>query len=628
MMEQGALARYQALVMENARNHRSAEEIISDDDFKAPFLHELRCYAKNGAQTRQLYIDESYDLLEANEDGILVHAEAEGSEPDSSGTDIQSEQKVLFLHCEGPVTRGGGMCSYGSIDFRNIMQEYAEDPSVAGMVFLTDTPGGDAMAMYDFEDGMRAWKAAGKRSIQLVDGYCYSAGEAMGCQCDFQIAVNAHDGFDCIGAMISGFLTPADSENTITHERFIHVVAKQTPDKNAMWEKAAKGDTAEVKAWVSESAQDFIDMMKSNRPDVKDEHLTGKIYEAKDVMGSLCDGIGTIDDAIHYCLTGEMAWQAGSEPTPEEDPEIIAPEDDENKQADDVCEEHGSQHNTQQNNLNLNKKDMNLLQKIALALGIKDEAEIPANEQEVETPATEQTTGAEESVTTEPALTTEEPEGTEATTTEESVTEEPEGTEAATTEEPATEEPEGTVEENTEEESAGIEQQLVEQVAQYDAQITVLQQQLQEQVDVAAALAEANTAALQKKDVEIAAKAGEVLRVTELLTAKESEVALLTEKVTKHETLLAECKSELEAKDATINAHLSAIQNLNAQIAELQEENKLLKAVGAAPKTPAPAPAVSENNEADYTPDEFKEGMTAQEMIEVQKKRTARRKKA
>ncbi len=638
-MEQSALASFQTLVMDNARNHRSAEEIIADEDFKAPFLHELRCYAKNGAQTRQLYIDESYDVLEANEEGLLVSASATVPDELSSASE-QEEQKVLLLHCEGPVTRSGGMCSYGSIDYRNLLQEYAEDPSVSGMVFLTDTPGGDAMAMYDFEDGMRAWKAAGKRSVQLVDGNDFSAGEAMGCQCDYQIAVNHHNGFGCIGAMVSGFITPANSENTITHERFLHVVAEQTPDKNAMWEKAANGDTEEVQAWVSESAQDFLDMMHKCRPNVNDEHLTGKTYEAGDVLGSLCDGIGTIDDAIHYCLTGEVTWQSGATETPaevnnpEDEPEVIDPETEPENDPDDPNRPSASstvpsaspEGSTPQQTI-LTPKDMTLLKRIAAALGIKSEAEVPATEQTVETPAVEQPAATvEEPEVTEttaavaedeqPAATVEEPEVTE-TTAAVAEDEQP----AATVEEPENPEGEGASEPAAAVEEpapTALEQQLTEQIAQYDSQITELQNQLQEQVDVNSALAESNTAALAAKDETIAQHVAEIGALQSKLSEKEAEFASVSAQLSEYRSLLAECKAAIEQKDAelaTLNEGLSAAK---ATIAELE---------ATAPAAPAPAAPAAKEEQEDETPDEFKEDMTAQEMIAVQQKRTASRRK-
>lgn len=584
MMEQGALTNYQALVLENVRHRRSAEEIISDEGFKAPFLHELRCYGKNGAQTRQLYIDESYDLLEANDKGALVpatgasavsHSSEIEALPPSGDRGEETEQKILFLHCEGPVTRGGGMCSYGSIDYRNLMQEFAEDPSVSGLVLLTDTPGGDAMAMYDFEDGMRAWKATGKRSIQLVDGNCYSAGEAMGCQCDYQIAVNPHNGFGCVGAMVCGFITPANSENAITHERFLHIVAGQTPDKNAMWEKAANGDSAEVQEWVSESAQDFIDVMKANRPSVKDEHLTGKTYEAKDVMGSLCDGIGTVDDAIRYCLTGETTWQPAVSTTI---PEASAPI---------------SLQTT------LTPKDMTLIERIAAALGIKSEADVPATEQTVETPVQET---VENPATAGKTPATEEP-GAPASETSEATdavpSGSPEGESAPSAEVPAA--------------PTALEEQLT-------AQLADLQHQLQEQIDVNTALAESNTAALAAKDATIAQHVAEIDGLKQKLSDKEAEFASITTQLTDSQSLLAECKAALEAKDTKLTDLHSELTAAKAEIAELSST---------APACPAPAAPTAPAEQVDDTPDNFKEGMTAQEIIAVQKKKSAsRRKKA
>lgn len=659
MMEEGALRNYQSLIIENARSHKSMEEIVADDTFKSPFLHELRSYNKLGAQTRQQYFDDALQLVEANEEGILVPVMSADDSPSvTDGNEPEKEARVLILHCEGPVTRGGGACSYGSIDYRELLKEYANDESVVGMILCTDTPGGDSMAMYDFEDGMREWNAAGKRSIQLVDGGCYSAGEAMGCQCDYQVAVNPHDGFGCIGAMCSGFITPAGSENSITHERFLHVVAEQTPDKNAMWEKAANGDTGELQAWVSETAQDFLDMMKAHRPNVNAEHLTGKIYEASDVMGSLCDGIATFDDAINYCLTGETPWQSSATegaPAPDE-PEVIDPEDvpeeePETPAAVPEASASASIPNPQQSapttvpdgfpsgnpqesttttvpdglpsgnpqQTILTHKDMNLLQRIAAALGITDSAEAPAVEEQNETPiVNNEETPAEEPATPaeQPAA---EPEGgvtTPATEEPAAPTAEAPAAPAAPAEQPAAA-PEGGVTTPAPEEPAApaapAESEAViglrQQVADFESQVSMLQQKLTEQE----ATIKANGELLNEKDVKAKTDAQTITELQAKLTAVNEELASV-------KAILAECKSDIEAKEASI----SQLQQANT---ELTEQNALLKEVGAAPKTPAPAPAPAQE-ENDEPEAEFKPGeMTAQELIAIQKKKTARRTK-
>lgn len=579
MMEQGALQNYQRIILENARNHRSAEEIINDEDFNQPFLHEIRCYNSKGAQTRQLYISESRELLGFNEDGELTPMQlSEGSEVDSGASSEKKEQRVLVLHCEGPVTRGGGFCSYGSIDYRDILKEYADDPDVAGFVFETNTPGGDAMAMYDFEEGMAAWRAAGKRSIQHVDGNCFSAGEAMGCQCDYQIAQNAHNGFGCVGAMVSGYITPANAENDITHERFLHIVANQTPDKNAMWEKAANGDTEEVQAWVSESAQEFIDMMTTCRPDVKPEHLTGKTYNASAVIGSLCDGIGSIDDAIHYCLTGECNWQSGveSEATDDDavvdDPEKdIIPEDDdkpEDEQAD-------------QKQITLNSKDMNLLQRIAIALGIKDEEEMPA-EQAMEQPAETQESG--------------DPETQDGGTPE---SRDPENNDGGT---PESRDSETQDAETTESSDAGITAPSAEeQLASLMAEVSRLNSEM---TDLSATIAKHKD---EKKLLE-----DKVSMLDSVITELNASVDAVSKERDELKAILVDCKTEIEAKDA--------------ELANLKEEVTLLKEVGAAPQVPSPAPEATESADQFAEAEEQYDPMGgAQAIIATAKKRASRR---
>lgn len=604
MMEGNVLHAYRTQLLKNFNQHILSSDL--SEDLIPTERHYMLCYQKDNATASGiLFFDECNNLVEETADGEMVSAH----EPK------ENEERVLVLELCGPVTRSGGMCSYGSIDFRDMLLEYADDPSVKGFVLVTDTPGGTAFALHDFEQGMRAWDEAGKFSVQWIDGMSCSAGVALGSQCQQIVAYNDHDVIGCIGAMIAGWAT-ADGTVDSDGNRFIDVTASQTPDKNGEFRAAAAGDYEALQKEVDDCASEFLRIIDEHRPQIPAEQRTGHTYEAKDVIGTLIDGIASFEDACHYALTGEATWLSSATSTEGEDPDIIEPEpkDPENEDPEPdrdpqgepdasvtVRSESSDGPSTPQQTI-LTQKDMTLLERIAAALGIKSEAEVPATEQTVETPATEQPAAVEE-----PGTTVETPAEQPAAPAEEG------GQEAPA---PSVEEPAVPAEPSAEEQLASLQAQLtesnglhataVETLAKLNEQHTALQAQLQEQIDVNTALAESNTAALAAKD--------------EVIAGRVAEIAALTAKLEEQTTLLAECKAALEAKDtelATLNADLTAAK---AEIAELN---------ATAPACPAPAAPATTAEQADETPEEFQEGMTAQEMIAVQKKKAAsRRKKA
>ena len=51
---------------------------------------------------------------------------------------------VNVMPVEGPITRNGGACTYGSVDLRDMMMRTADHELCRGHLFLINTPGGSA----------------------------------------------------------------------------------------------------------------------------------------------------------------------------------------------------------------------------------------------------------------------------------------------------------------------------------------------------------------------------------------------------------------------------------------------------------------------------------------------------
>ena len=231
------------------------------------------------------------------------------------------DQIVNVIVIEGPVTRDGGACSYGTKDFRNQILYANSIPQVVGHIFVCNTPGGESACRNDYDEMFADCRANNKKTVQYVDGMCGSSGVNLGCRCDRVIVRNPKDDYGCIGSMAAFWATP---DGAVDHNgtRYVEVVGDKSPNKNDWYREAAQGDYEKLKAMVNRDTEEFQQTVRENRPNVKEEHLTGTVFEAQEVLGSLVDEIGDFNRAIECVLQladGSLASVR--------DAEVIMPED-------------------------------------------------------------------------------------------------------------------------------------------------------------------------------------------------------------------------------------------------------------------------------------------------------------
>ena len=156
-----------------------------------------------------IYYPEEYQI---SEDGKQVKP--------NWALDFEKEQTFPFvsvLTIDGPITRNGGGCSYGSIDHRDMMMRAANHPLCRGHVFVINTPGGSAWAKNDYEQAIQYAHSFGQPVIAFVDGMCASAGMYLASLCDERYYMHPKNEIGCIGVM-AAFYTEADgSTNQFTN---------------------------------------------------------------------------------------------------------------------------------------------------------------------------------------------------------------------------------------------------------------------------------------------------------------------------------------------------------------------------------------------------------------------------
>lgn len=209
-------------------------------------------------------------------------------------TQPQSEQRdkfVSLLMVDGPITRNGGACSYGSRDLRDMLMSNATHPDCIGHIFYINTPGGSAWAKNDFQQAIQFAHDHNQPVIAYVDGMCCSAGMYLAALCDERYYMHPEDEIGCIGVM-AAFYTEADgSKCEYTNETYHELYDPESFDKNReIRDIANDGKTDLLVAELAALGVEFRADVKKACPKATDDHLHGKVFAAKEVEGILMDG--------------------------------------------------------------------------------------------------------------------------------------------------------------------------------------------------------------------------------------------------------------------------------------------------------------------------------------------------
>lgn len=177
--------------------------------------------------------------------------------------------------------------------------EADRNPEVIGHIIVAESGGGAANAVPEMADAIRACT---KPVVAHVDGVAASACLYAISYCDKILAKRESDIIGSVGTLIelSGYAKYAKSSDGFITAR---IYADAATDKNSDYEAALEGNFQVIKEERLNPLNDrFVADMKANRPAALDEQLTGKVYPAKAVVGTLIDGIGSMDDAIQAVL--------------------------------------------------------------------------------------------------------------------------------------------------------------------------------------------------------------------------------------------------------------------------------------------------------------------------------------
>ena len=322
------------------------------------------------------YYPEEYQI---SEDGKLVKGNWQLDYPDDDER-AQNFPFVSVLTVDGPITRNGGYCSYGSIDHRDMMMRAADHPLCRGHLFIINTPGGSAWAKNDYALAIDYAHSKGQKVIALVDGMCASAGMYLASLCDERYYLNPKDQVGCIGVMAAFYTLANGSKDKYTDETYHEEYDPESFDKNKAYRDIAnKNDNKELIKELSELGVEFrADVKKACPNAIEDVHLKGKVFNAEEVKGILMDDQSTFMGCVQRCFalfdgTAEPIKREASIQKPE--PEDNELEQKQNQATSSTAQEN-YQHTKTQNFINMANYP-----KINAACGMQDGQQIEVKEE-------------------------------------------------------------------------------------------------------------------------------------------------------------------------------------------------------------------------------------------------------
>lgn len=266
-------------------------------------------------------------------DGIECTCKADVN-AELSGDGMTADNTFVNVVCiEGTMTRGGDACTYGSKDHKEMMMDAADDPRCRGHVLHINSGGGAVGTLMDYRDAINYCLERGQNVAAVISEYAASAANFTSNMTNRVFAERNDTEMGSLG-MFAIFSTIADGTVNPRTNEVLHIrYAKQSPDKNYEMREAADGNMKPIDDMLAQELDEILADTRKDRPCVKADQLTGKMYKAKDVIGSLVDEIGDMDAAINWLVSDWEARQGAALPLkmkageeePQNDPEPAAP---------------------------------------------------------------------------------------------------------------------------------------------------------------------------------------------------------------------------------------------------------------------------------------------------------------
>lgn len=206
---------------------------------------------------------------------------------------------VAIISISGVLTKERGFCGEpGMQDYGVQIADAIADNDVDAIVLKIYSPGGMVSGTPELSNIIRN---STKPVVAFIEDMACSGAFWLASSCRKIIANNDIATIGSIGVMATYHdLTKANEMRGIKEHL---VFAPQSTHKWREHLEVIAGNYSTAQDRLSVIADKFITHIRATRPDIKDEQLTGDVFFAGDVVGSLVDGIGTLSDAVKQALS-------------------------------------------------------------------------------------------------------------------------------------------------------------------------------------------------------------------------------------------------------------------------------------------------------------------------------------
>ncbi|SEM66062.1 serine protease, ClpP class [Mucilaginibacter gossypiicola] len=207
--------------------------------------------------------------------------------------------RIAVMRVTGVMMHYGGMCSYGTEDYAARINEYAADESIAGLIILADTPGGQVDGIETLRLAVQSFRAQKPLLTLVNDGSMASGGVWAFIGSTEVYAANMLCMLGSVGVMA----TLLDIRKALEMNGIEQIIirAPQSVDKNKDVEDALNGKKAALLAELKFICDRFLNVVTDDRADklTSDEWKTGKMFFAEDAQRiGLIDGIKNYTEVV------------------------------------------------------------------------------------------------------------------------------------------------------------------------------------------------------------------------------------------------------------------------------------------------------------------------------------------
>ncbi len=273
-------------------NYRLTSTIL-----KSVWAIEPRAALAHGSMLSVLFNENDLELKAEEQPKVFAATKAGGL---YTSYDKAPEGSVAVIPLIGEMMKYDQWCgTTGTRTVGNRILEADKHPNISAIILSIDSPGGTVDGTESLANIVKGTK---KPIVAFIDGMMCSAALWVGTSADEVIASTPNDEIGSIGVMVSfADIQPYWEKQGI---KFHKIRADQSKDKNEVFYKALEGDYESIKKeMLNPLADAFIEAVKANRPNATQEQFTGKVFFAKNLIGTLIDSIGNLDYAVERALS-------------------------------------------------------------------------------------------------------------------------------------------------------------------------------------------------------------------------------------------------------------------------------------------------------------------------------------